>query len=126
MQLSKNQKIFAQFFLMHFRNLQKILNTLHQKMSLRRYLFLKPYIAKRGVTQMAKKPRVRTLMGSQQVKGWKALLKSARQYLCPIFWSLSNKIISKNSVLVLSGIWTLFVNILTPNEKYSHSVKGSL
>ena len=69
MQLSKNQKIFAQFFLMHFRNLQKILNTLHQKMSLRRYLFLKPYIAKRGVNQMAKKPRVRTLMGSQQVIG---------------------------------------------------------
>ena len=38
-------------------------------MSLRGYLFLKPYIAKCGVTQIAKKPRVRTLMGSQQVKG---------------------------------------------------------
>ena len=34
---------------------------------------------------MPKKPRVRTLMDSQQVKGSETLLKSARQCFCHIF-----------------------------------------
>ena len=74
---------------------------------------------------MPKKPRVRTLMDSQHVKGTKRLLKSARQYVSHIFWSLRNKNTSKNSVLVVSQILRLFVNILTPDGKYSLSVKGS-
>ena len=38
MQLSKNRKIFANFFL-HFLNLHKILNTWEKKMNLRGYFF---------------------------------------------------------------------------------------
>ena len=34
---------------------------------------------------MPKKPRVRTLMDSQHVKGSERLLKSARQYFCHFF-----------------------------------------
>ena len=78
---------------------------------------------------MPKKPRVRTLMDSQHVKGFKgseSLLKSARQYFCHIFWSLWKEIISKNFVLAVYEIFRLFVNILTPDEKYSIPVKASV
>ena len=37
---------------------------------------------------MPQKPRVRTLIDSQQVKGSEKLLKSARHYFCHIFLSL--------------------------------------
>ena len=75
---------------------------------------------------MPKKPRVRTLMDSQRVKRFERLLKSARQYFCHIFLSLSKKFSSKNSVLVVSEILRLFVNILTPDGKYSLSVKATV
>ena len=75
---------------------------------------------------MPKKPRVRTLMDSQHVKMSKRLLKSAEQYICLIFWSLSKEIPSKNSVLVVSEILRLFGNRLTPNDKDSLSVKATV
>ena len=75
---------------------------------------------------MPKKIRVRNLMDSQHVNVSERLLKSARQYFCHIFWSLWKKISSKNSVLVVSEILRLFVNILTPDDKYSLSVKASV
>ena len=74
---------------------------------------------------MPKKPCVRILMDSHHVKVSETLLKYAMQYFCHIFWSLCMKIISKNSVLVVSEILRLFVNILTPDDKYSVSVKAS-
>ena len=75
---------------------------------------------------MNRKTRIRTLINSQHVKGSETLLKSARQYFCHIFWSLWKKISSKNSVLVVSEILRLFVNILTPNDKRSLSVKAGV
>ena len=75
---------------------------------------------------MPKKPRVRTLMGTQHVKMSERLLKSARQYFYHIFWSLWTKISSKNSVLVVYEILTLFVNILAPDDKHNLSVKASV
>ena len=75
---------------------------------------------------MPKKPCVRILVDSQHVQGWKTLLKSGGQYFGHIFWSVRNKISSKYSVLVLSGILRLFVNILKPDEKYALSVKASV
>ena len=75
---------------------------------------------------MPKKPRVRTLMDSQNVKRSKTVPNSARQYFCHIFWSFWKEIGSKNSVLAVSEIIKLFVNILTPDDKYSLSVKGSV
>ena len=65
-------------------------------------------------------------MASQYVKVSETLLKSARQYLFQIFRSLWKEISSKNSVLVVSELLRLFVNILTVDEKYSLSVKASL
>ena len=75
---------------------------------------------------MPKKVRVGTFTDSQLVKRSERLLKSERQYLCHIFWSLSKKISSKNSVLVVSETLRLFVNILTPDDKYSLSVQASV
>ena len=75
---------------------------------------------------MPKKPRVRTPMDSHGVKRSERLLKSARQYICHIFLSLWKKFSSKNSVLVVSEIFRLFVNILTPDDKYFLSVKASV
>ena len=75
---------------------------------------------------MPKKPRVRTLMDSQHVKGSGKLLNSARQNFSHLFSTLWKKISSKNSALLVSIILRLFVNILTPDDKYSLSVKASL
>ena len=50
-----------------------------------------------------------TLMVIQHVRGSETLVKSARKYFGHIFSS-------KNSVLVVSEILRLFVNILTANE----------
>ena len=75
---------------------------------------------------MPKKPHVRTLMDSQHVKLSETLHISARQFFCQIFLSLWKKITSKDFVLVVSEILGLFVNILTPDEEYSLSVKASV
>ena len=73
---------------------------------------------------MPEKPHARTLRHSQQ--GSKTLLKSGQQGFSDIFSSFWKKICSKNSVLVVSKILKLFINILTPDDKYSQSVKGSV
>ena len=74
---------------------------------------------------MPKKPRVRTLMDIEHVKGTEKLLRSAGWYFCHILWSLSKKLSSKNSVLVVYEILRLLVKSLTPEDKYSLSVKAS-
>ena len=75
---------------------------------------------------MTKKPDVRKFMGSEHVKGSKKLLKSARQYFYLILWWLWNNIGSKIFAWVVPEILRLFVNILTPNQSYSFSVKASV
>ena len=75
---------------------------------------------------MPEKPRIRTVMDSQHVKGSETLHKSARQFFCHIFRLLWKQFSPKKSFLVVSEILRLFVNILTPNDKYSLSVKASV
>ena len=75
---------------------------------------------------MPKKPRVRTLMDGQHVKEPERLLKSARQFLCHFFLSLRRKSDQKKYILVVSEILRLFFKILTPDEKYSISVKAGV
>ena len=60
-------------------------------------------------------------MDSQYVKGSERLLKFGRQYLCHIFWSLFT-----TSLLDVYEILRLCANILTPDDKYSLSVKASV
>ena len=75
---------------------------------------------------MPKKPRSRTFLESQHVKGSEALHKSTGKYFCHIFWSLLNEISAKISVLMVSVILQLFVNILEPDNQYYLSVKTSV
>ena len=65
-------------------------------------------------------------MDSQHVKGSQTLIKLTQHYFCQIFLTLLKKIISKNSFLVGSEIFRLFVNKLTPDDKYSLSLKASV
>ena len=124
MQFFPNQKMFSKFF-PDFLNLHKIWNTLKQTMNFRGFLFLKLKTAKIGVILMPKKPRVITLIDRQHVKGSETLHESPPQFFCHIFWWLWKEISSKNSLLVVSVILRLFVNILSPDNKYSLSVKTS-
>ena len=74
---------------------------------------------------MPKKSRVRTLMDSPHVKEPETRLKFARQYFPHIFGSLWKKMSSKNCFLIVSLILRLFVNLLTPDDKYSLTGKAS-
>ena len=75
---------------------------------------------------MVKKPRVKTRMDSQHVKVFQRPLKSAQQFFSHIFWSVWKEISSKDSFLVLSEIFRVFVNILRADDKYSLLVKASV
>ena len=65
-------------------------------------------------------------MDSQHFKRSETLLKRAGQVFCQIFWPLIKKISSKNSFLEVPEILRLFINMLTPDEKYSLSVKAKV
>ena len=80
----KIETFFLNFF-PHLQNLDKIWNTLKNKMSQRGYLLLKLQTAKSGVTEMPKKRSARTLVDSQRVKGSETLLKSEQQYFSHVF-----------------------------------------
>ena len=88
--------------------------------------FRKYRLQKAQLLKCPKSPCLRTLWDSQHVKGCERLLTSARQYFCHIFWSLWKISSSRNSVLVVSKILRLLVNILIPDDKYSLSVKASV
>ena len=75
---------------------------------------------------MPKEPRIRTLMESQHVKRSETLLESGEKYFSHIFDHSEKKIRTKNFVLVVSEVLRLLVNILTPDDKYSLSVKASV
>ena len=75
---------------------------------------------------MPNKPRVRILLDTQHVKVSETLLKSAQQYFSHLFWSSEKKISSRNSFLAVSESLRFFVNIFTPDENYSASVKASV
>ena len=121
--ISKSKHVLWLSFL-HLRNLNKIWITLKQKMSLRVYFLMKLETPKSGFTSMAKEPCIRTLMQSQHVKGSETLLD--RSIFLISFDHSEKKISSKNSVLLVSEILTLLVNILTPDDKYFLSIKASV
>ena len=75
---------------------------------------------------MPQNPSVRTLMDSQHVKVPETLLQSEWQYFFRIFWSVGNKMSYEKSFLVVSEILRLFVNMLTPDDKYTLSLKASV
>ena len=58
-------------------------------------------------------------MCNQRVNGFETLLMSARHHYFPLFPRFRDKLNWKKSALVTSEILRLFVNTLTPDDKYS-------
>ena len=58
-------------------------------------------------------------MCNQRVNEFEKLVKSARHHYFPIFPRIRDKLSWKKSALVRFEIFRLFVNTLTPDDKYS-------
>ena len=59
-------------------------------------------------------------------KGAQTLLKSERQHLYHIYRCLRTQLNPKKSLLVIRKVLSLFLNILTANDKYSLLNRGNL
>ena len=70
-------------------------------------------------TSASKRSCFSTPFGNQRVNVFETLLNSARHYYFPILQWIRDKLSWKNSALVASAISRLFVNTLTPDDKYS-------
>ena len=68
---------------------------------------------------MSEKPRFRIALDSQHVKGSETLLESAGQHFYHIISSLWQELSCKIYLLVVSEILGMFVNTLSPDDKYS-------
>ena len=78
------------------------------------------------VREMSKKSRFRGAFDKWHVKRAETLLKSERQHLYHIYWSLWRILELKKSLWVICKVWGLFVNPLTANDRYSLLNRGNL
>ena len=124
--ISKSKNIFSIFFCISQIFIKFVL--LCKKRSASEVICFWNYrLQKAGLLKLLKSPLREHLWIVNILKRPKDCLnKSAGHLFCNVFWSLLNEISSENSVLVVSEILRLFVNILTPDEKYSLSVKASV
>ena len=81
-------------------------------------IFPKLRTPKDGVRSMSKKSSFRGAFDNQHGNRAQALLKSERQHLYHIYWSLSSQFSLKKSLLGICTVFRLFVNILTADDKY--------
>ena len=86
---------------------------------------LKYFVSYCRLLKCLKSPMSEHLWTVNMLKGPKSCL-NFHGSIFVILWSPSKKISSKMSVLVVSEILRLLVNILTPDDKYSLSVKASI
>ena len=68
---------------------------------------------------MSEKSRFRGPFDKQHSKWGETLLKSEREHIYIISWSLWKQLSWQKSLLVISKILRLFFNALTSNKKYS-------
>ena len=88
-------------------------------MTLIAYLFLILRPPKNVVRYMCKKSPSRLSFQKEYGKRVSALLKSERQHLYHIYWSMGRQFNCKKSLLVIWKILRSFLNILKSVEKYS-------
>ena len=124
--ISKSKNIFSIFFRISQIFIKFVL--LWRKRSASEVICFWNYrLQKAGLLKLLKSPLREHLWIVNILKRPKDCLnKSAGHLFCNVFWSLLNEISSENSVLVVSEILRLFVNILTPGDKCSISVKASV
>ena len=124
--ISKSKNIFSIFFRISQIFIKFVL--LWRKRSASEVICFWNYrLQKAGLLKLLKSPLREHLWIVNMLKHPKDCLnKSAGHLFCNLFWSHLNEISSENSVLVVSEILRLFVNILTPGDKCSISVKANV
>ena len=115
------KKYFFNLFL-HFRNIHQIWNTLKEKMQLISDFFLNLKTVKSWLLKCVKRALSENLWMLSIIKGPKHKLNLHGSIFVIFFWSPWGEISLKSSVLVVSEMLRLFVNVLTPDEKYSLSL----
>ena len=95
-------------------------------MSLRGYIFRNYRLQKAGLVKCLKSPVSEHLWTANMLKGPKRCFNLHGRIFLIFFDHSERKSAQKISVLVISKILRLFVNILIPDDKYSLSVKASV
>ena len=113
----RKEKHFLNLFL-HFLNLEAFLNISKGNMTLIADVFLKLRTPKYDVREMSKKFRFRRPFDKWHGKRAKTLLKSERQHLYHIYWSLWTQFSWRMSLLVICKSLGLFLNALMADDKY--------
>ena len=113
-------------FFLHFLNLESILKISKKKVTLIADVFLNLRTRKKVVREMSKKSRFRGTFDKWHGKRAETLLKSERQQLYHIYWSLSRILDLKKSLWVIWKVLGLFVNPLKADDKYSLLNRGNL
>ena len=117
MQLPQNQKIFSQF-LSAFQRSTSNLDYFEPEDE--------PQRLKVGLLKCLKRPVSEHFWTVNMLKGRKHCLNLHRRNFVRFSHHSERKSVQKNSVLLVSKILRLFVNIFTPGDKYSLSVKTSV
>ena len=91
-----------------------------------RVLLRKLLHPKEMFTKASKRSCFSRPFGNQRVNRFETLLKSTRHHYFPLFPRIRDKLSWKQSALVTSEIFRLFVNTLTPHEKYSRRYMQTL
>ena len=104
---------------MYFRNLQKILFILKEKISFIAQIFQKLLTPTNELTSMDVSYRFRTPFTSKGVQGSEALLEPVLKHFHPNFPLISDNLSWKISTLSRSKILGLFGNTLTVGQRYS-------
>ena len=89
-------------------------------------LFLRLGPAKNVVRYMCKKSWLRLPFQKEDGERVWTLLKSERQHLCQIYWSIGRKLACKKSLLMICKILRLFVNTLSAIDKCRFYCKDNL
>ena len=113
MHLSQKRKVFCGFFL-HFISLASILNIFKKRMTFIADVFLNLQTAEYVVKRMSKKSRFGGPFEKWHGKRAETLLKSDRQYLYNIYWSLWRQFSWQKSLLLISKILGLLLTYLLP------------
>ena len=90
-------------------------------MTLIAHLFLRTRPAKNVLRYMSKKPCFRFTFQKKDGRQVSALLRSERQHLYHIYWSMGRQFNCKKYLLVICKILRLFINTFSAVDKYSLS-----
>ena len=114
----KSESLFVDFWL-YFWNVHGIYNVLKNTKSILAQLLPKLLHPKEMLTEASKRSCFSTPFGNQRVNGFETLLMSAQHQYFPLFRQIRDKLSWKKSALVTFEIFRLFVNTLSPDDKYS-------